>query len=92
MNLFQEIGLLFKAKNPTEDLIKEVSQVKSGWKTTEFWTAIFVKAFTVFAAIKGFIPVDLAAKIVLISSATYGLYRAIVKSTTGKDLPDLPAA
>lgn len=66
--------------------------VKPGYKSTEFWVAVFVKGFTLFLAVKGFIPADLAAKIVLVSSAIYGLGRTLVKVFTGKDTPELPAA
>lgn len=53
-----------------------VTQVKPGWKTTEFWLTVATGAGTLFG---DFIPASWKAAVVTVTAAAYAISRAIAK-------------
>lgn len=84
MNLFQKLRLLFKVKEPVEKLIKEVSNVKDGYKTTEFWLTLLSTLTTIAGALNGVIDPKTAAIISAALTGVYNLVRGIVKAKAGE--------
>lgn len=86
MNLIQKIKLLLKVKEPAENIIKEVSNVKDGYKTTEFWLTIISNLITVTGAVQGVIDPKTAAIILAVLNGVYNLVRGIVKAKAGDNI------
>jgi nucleoside-triphosphatase THEP1 len=86
MNIFQEISAFFKVKSAAEEIIKEIKMPtvsgKPGWKTTEFWFTAASQLATLFAAVKGFIPADIASKISIVGVAVYTIAATIRKAVS----------
>lgn len=59
-----------------------MGEKKSGFLTSEFWLSVAGIVGTGFTAFGGFIPADLAVKVVLISTTIYTVARAVVKITS----------
>lgn len=53
--------------------------IKSGWKTSEFWGKVATQAGVLWAAIGGFIPPKYAVIVVAVSEGLYGSIRGILK-------------
>lgn len=87
---------LLKGENGNRvwNAIQEVGNVnvKTGWKTTEFWMAVLSGAGTVVGALTGVIPPQTAAYITAGISAAYGFVRAITKMSSPTAEPDAPPA
>jgi len=81
MNIFSEVKALFTVKTTGEAIIKEIT-MKPGWKTTEFWLNLATQAATLFAAVKGFIPANIASMISIAGIAVYTVARTILKAVT----------
>jgi len=58
--------------------------MKAGIKTTEFWLTIASTALSIWFSAQGFIPADLAIKIITIAVAAYTIARAVAKLTPSK--------
>jgi hypothetical protein len=86
MNVFQEIKEFFTVKSVGESIIKEISMststVTPGWKTSEFWLNIAAQAATLFAAVKGFIPTNIASIISISGVAVYTVARTVLKAVS----------
>jgi hypothetical protein len=69
--------------------VKEIN-MKTGWKTTEFWMAVFVKTANVVAGLTGIIPPTWAAVLFTASSVGYGITRGMakIKTASGESKPE----
>jgi len=84
MGILDKIKALF-VLNKEFNKIKE-AKMKSGFRTTEFWLTALTSLLSVYGAVSGLIPQDLALKIVAGIIMVYTIARAIVKFTpTTKD-------
>ena len=92
MGLISKVRLLLKIRKPTENLIQEVSKVKSGYKTTEFWMTIISQLLTLAGALQGVIDPKTAALIIAGLNAIYGFLRTLAKAgtTTNPEAPSDP--
>ena len=81
MNLFQKIKLLFQLKGIIEKDVKEIKtmDIKSGWKTTEFWGKVAAQAVAIWAAVGQFVPPKYAAIIVVAAEGVYTIARTGLK-------------
>jgi hypothetical protein len=78
MNIFEKISLLWQ-------LNKGVSQLKSGFLTSEFWLGIAGLITTIGLAFWGSLKPEWVASIVVIIPVIYTISRTIVKATASKD-------
>ncbi len=53
--------------------------IKSGWKTSEFWGKVAAQAVTLWGAVGGFIPPKYAAIIVVAAEGIYTIARTVLK-------------
>jgi len=53
--------------------------MKSGWKTTEFWATTLTSLGALFGAIAGIVPGKWAAAIMVVSEAAYAISRGLAK-------------
>lgn len=53
--------------------------IKSGWKTSEFWGKVAAQAVTLWAAVGGFVPPKYAAIIVVAAEGIYTIARTALK-------------
>lgn len=74
MNIFGMIGLIFRVKG-------EVSKLKPGFMTTEFWITVINILGMILGAFLDKIPVETALIIGASLSGLYIIARAIVKKT-----------
>lgn len=81
MNIIEKIKLLFKLNSLFSSEVKEIKSmdIKSGWKTSEFWGKVAAQATVIWAAIGGFIPPKYAAIIVVAGEGVYTIGRTILK-------------
>lgn len=81
MNWFKAIPALWKTKNLIQKDIKEIKtmDIKSGWKTTEFWSKIAAQATVLWAAVGGFVPPKYAAIVVVVAEGVYTIARTLLK-------------
>ena len=86
MNVLQKLKALIVV-NRAVGVIEEAN-VKSGWKTTEFWMTAATALTTVIGGLKGIIPDETAAIVVAISTCIYTIARAHTKAKA----PAAPAA
>lgn len=86
MNIFSEIAALFKVKSVVEEVIKETKMPtasgKPGWKTSEFWFNLASQAAVLFAAVKGFIPPNIAAIVTVVGTAIYTIAATVRKAVS----------
>lgn len=81
MNIIDKIKLLFKLNSIVNTELKEIKtmDIKSGWKTSEFWGKIAVQAATIWAAVGGFVPPKYAAIVVVAGEGIYTIARTLLK-------------
>ena len=53
--------------------------IKSGWKTTEFWGKIATQATVLWGAVSGFVPPKYAAIVVVVAEGIYTIARTVLK-------------
>lgn len=82
MGFVAKIKLLFKMKKPIGNLIEEATNVKSGWKTTEFYLTILSNLITIAGALNGIIDPKTAAIVLAVLNGLYTTLRTIAKSGT----------
>lgn len=58
MGLIEKLKLLFKVRKPATDIINQVANVKSGWKTWQFWATFVGSLGALAASLKGIIPLE----------------------------------
>lgn len=82
MGLFTKISLLFKANKPATELVGELKQAKTGWKTIGFWASLLGTILTLVAALKALIPATAALIIITVITMIYNVVRALDKAGT----------
>ena len=80
MNIVEKIKLLFAIKKPVTELVNEAKQIKSGFKTWEFWGTILGCLISVSTALAGFIPATTALIISTALTVLYNIVRAFQNS------------
>lgn len=83
MGFIEKLKLLFKARKPVTDIINEVKQVKSGYKTIQFWVTVLGSGVSLIGALNGFIP----ASVALIASTALVTFYNILRGATKADIP-----
>lgn len=53
--------------------------IKSGWRTSEFYSKIAAQAVVIWGAVGGFVPPKYAAIIVVVAEGTYTIARTVLK-------------
>ena len=94
MNIIQDIKAFFVVKDAVEEIEKEAKTMNGstpGYKTTEFWLNLAAQIGTCWAAVSGFIPAPLAAKISLIGVAVYTVARTVIKCVQDVQAANTPA-
>lgn len=81
MGIIDKIKLLFKLNSIIETEIKEIKlmDIKSGWKTSEFWSKVAAQAATIWAAVGGFVPAKYAIVVVAVAESIYTIARTVLK-------------
>lgn len=87
MGLFANIKLILKIRKPVSNIIKEATNVKPGYKTTEFWITVISNLITIVGAVQGMIDPKIAAIILAVLNGLYNLMRGLVKSNTPETPP-----
>ena len=82
MHFITKIKLLFKLRKPAENLMTEVSKMKSGWKTSEFWLTIISNLVTIAGALQGIIDPKTAAIVLAVLNGLYTTLRTVAKAGT----------
>lgn len=82
MGFIAKIKLLFRVKTPLGNLIEEATNVKSGWKTSEFYLTILSNLITIAGALQGVIDPKTAAIILAVLNGLYTTLRTIAKAGT----------
>lgn len=78
MTILEKIKLFFAAKKVLNQI--EGVNMKSGWKSTEFWINLVSIAATLYGALGGLIPPALGLKIAAILLIAYTVSRSLVKA------------
>jgi hypothetical protein len=81
--MFKKIKALLVMRKQYK-IMKEVFKMKDGMKTSEFKLTVIGSALTIWGALQGLIPHDLAATIVGCSLGVYTIARSVVKITSTK--------
>lgn len=79
MGILDKLKLLLVLRS-TYSKVKE-AVVKSGWKTSEFWLAIFTIVVNLWFSINGMLPAETVTWIISIVVLAYTVARAVVKFT-----------
>lgn len=81
MGIIDKIKLAFRLKGVVETELKEIKtmDIKSGWKTTEFWGKVALQAAAIWTAVGGFVPPKYAVIVVAVAEGLYGGIRGILK-------------
>lgn len=85
MNLFQKAKLLWSVASAFKKIKGE--NMKSGWKTSEFWLVLLSQAVPVIMMLWGLIPAGVMVQMMIVAgslSAVFAGFRTFVKSTTSK--------
>lgn len=83
MNIFTEIGLLFKLKRCADATLTEAKKMngqKPGWKTSEFWLHTAVQIGSFWGAVSGLIPPKYAIIISAIGASVYNIGQIVLKT------------
>lgn len=56
--------------------------IKTGWKTSEFWGKVAVQAATIWAAVGQFVPAKYAVVVVVVAEGIYNIARTALKIVT----------
>lgn len=75
MNVIEKIRLYFAVRNA----YKEVSKVKAGYRTTEFWITVFTSATALIQTYGGSLPEPWGIVITAIVTAGYTISRGLAK-------------
>lgn len=77
MNIIDKVKLLYKAREPVTEIIKEVSGAKDSWKTVRFWLSLIGSFMALASAIQGVIPVTVAVCISVGLTLIYNIFQAL---------------
>ena len=78
MNIFQEIKALITIRGA----VRNMSDVKAGWQTSEFWLIVVTNLLAVATAMQGSLNPQTAAIILAVLNGVYTVLRTIVKGGT----------
>jgi hypothetical protein len=90
MGLIEKLKLLFKMRQPATDLITEIKDVKSGWKTWQFWITLLGTLSALATACSGLLPLStvlIITTVIALITAVYNVWRGAVKSQTPGQKP-----
>ncbi len=81
MNIIDKIKLLFKLNTIINNEVKELKtmDIKSGWKTSEFWGKVAAQATVIWGTIGGFVPPKYAVIVVVVAEGIYTIARTLLK-------------
>lgn len=80
MTIIDKLKLLFRLNSMIGELKEMTSMdIKSGWRTSEFWGKVAAQAATIWAAVGGFVPPKYAAIIVVGAEGIYTIARTLLK-------------
>lgn len=81
MTIFEKIKAALAVNSFVNNVTTEVKSmdIKSGWKTSEFWSKIAVQVTVLWGAIQGFVPPKWAAVIAVAGEAVYTIARTALK-------------
>jgi len=77
MNIIEKVKLFIKVKKPATDLIKEMKEVKTGWKTIGWWISISATLGTIVTTLAGYLPAEVGLVATVAITALYQSVRAI---------------
>lgn len=85
MTLIEKIKALWSINKIVNQIKQEekmeTTPIKSGWKTTEFWTKVLtVDVPALLGVLTGVLPAPIALKITIASTAIYTIARVITKA------------
>ncbi len=89
MGLIEKLKLLFKVRQPATDLINEVKEIKTGYKTIQFWVTVIGTIGSVATAMTGLIPATAALVISTSLTCFYNILRGATKSQSQTTKPIL---
>jgi hypothetical protein len=76
VNIFKAIKAAWSARK----VVKDMGDIKRGWKTLNFWLTLVGNVIALSAAIKGFIPAVAALVVMTLLTALYNILRGAQKS------------
>lgn len=79
MNIFSKIKLLWKLKDPAEQLIEDLHEFKSGWRTWPFWVTVGSSVGSIVAALNGIIPAETSLILTTVGAGVYSWIRGMAK-------------
>lgn len=80
MTLFEKIKVLLALNNELKEIQR--MDIKSGWKTSEFWFSLAAQAGVLWGAVQGFVPPKVAAIVSVAGAALYTVARTILKAVS----------
>lgn len=89
MTLIQKVKLALKLRRPINKMVTEVEQMKSGYKTTEFWLTVISNLITIAGALQGVIDAKTAAVMLAVLNGVYSVLRTVAKAN-GQPVPPEP--
>lgn len=91
MNLIEKIKLLFKIKEPAQDLANQLKGVKRGYKTVSFWVTFLGTLLSLVGALQGIIPATTAVLITTALTTVYNILRGLLKAEADGVRPPMQA-
>lgn len=87
MGFIEKLKLLVKARKPVTDIINEAKEIKTGYKTVQFWVTVLGSGVALVGALEGFIPASagLVASTVLVTF--YNILRGATKADVASTKP-----
>lgn len=83
MSLVDKIKLLLQLRKPGQELVTQVKEAKSGWKTIHFWVALLGTLTTIAGVVAHFIPATAG----LLAMTTVVVIYNIVRSIENAHMP-----
>jgi len=85
VGLISNLKTIWKNRSAIKAVSKAVNEVKegnlkSGWKTTEFWLTVLTNAGAIVTALNGVLDPKTAAIIMAVVNGVYSVLRAALKS------------
>jgi hypothetical protein len=87
MSLVDKIKLLFVAKKPVTEIVGELKQIKTGYKTVSFWVTLVGSLVSLGATVSGFLPATYALIITTVLTAGYNILRGIQNAGVDGNTP-----
>lgn len=76
MGLINKVKALWAARR----VVKNMSDIKRGWKTISFWMTLMANIVSLAGALQGLIPATTAAVFITAANAIYNILRGLSKS------------